>query len=378
MQSHEQGLLDTLAAGGVDLLCTLPCDRVKGVIALADSSSFQHVRLTREEEGVGICAGAALAGRHPAMLVQSSGVGNMVNALLSLIRFYELPLAIFVSHRGLSDEPIEAQKPLGQALPALLEAMGITYDRVDDAAGIADIEAKLTEIYRENRVHAFLLNPAIWKSSPLKLEETDKPCPCRASTVGESDERFKPVMSRFDIIDTIKERLEGKAVICNLGIPSKELYALHDRQSNFYMLGSMGMATPIGLGVALFSDREVIVIDGDGSLLMNTGTLATVAAFGPANLSIVAIDNAVYGSTGCQSTLTGSCVDLEAAARGLGIKKTAKAATREQIMHCMNAMGNGPFFAHVLALPGNEQVANIPLDRLEIRDRFRDFLKESA
>jgi hypothetical protein len=71
-------------------------------------------------------------------------------------------------------------------------------------------------------------------------------------------------------------------------------------------------------------------------------------------------------------------VDLEAAARGLGIKKTAKAATREQIMHCMNAMGNGPFFAHVLALPGNEQVANIPLDRLEIRDRFRDFLKESA
>ncbi len=64
----------------------------------------------------------------------------------------------------------------------------------------------------------------------------------------------------------------------NLGWPSKELYALKHQPSNFYMLGSMGMATPIGLGIALASSKEVFVIDGDGSLLMNPGTLATAAS----------------------------------------------------------------------------------------------------
>ena len=89
----------------------------------------------------------------------------------------------------------------------------------------------------------------------------------------------------------------------NLGWPSKELYAVKHQPSNFYMLGSMGMVTPIGLGIALSSSKDVIVIDGDGSLLMNPGTLATAASLAPKNLTILAIDNGAYGSTGNQPTL---------------------------------------------------------------------------
>ena len=77
------------------------------------------------------------------------------------------------------------------------------------------------------------------------------------------------------------------------------------------MLGSMGMATPIGLGIALSSAREVVVVDGDGSLLMNPGTLAVCAAAAPKNLTILAIDNGAYGSTGSQPTHAATCVDLE-------------------------------------------------------------------
>ncbi len=120
-------------------------------------------------------------------------------------------------------------------------------------------------------------------------------------------------------------------MVSNLGWPSKELYDIKHQPSNFYMLGSMGMATPIGLGISLTSSKEVVVIDGDGSLLMNPGTLATAAYAAPKNLTIIAIDNGAYGSTGNQPTLAGVCSDLEVVAQGFGFKKTVKVWNAEQI-----------------------------------------------
>jgi len=140
------------------------------------------------------------------------------------------------------------------------------------------------------------------------------------------------------------------------------------------MLGSMGMATPIGLGVALSSDKEVVVIDGDGSLLMNPGSLATTAYCAPDKLIILAIDNSAYGSTGNQPTLTGKCVDLELVARGFGIQNTCKAAGKKQLINAIKIRGEGPRFIHCLALPGNKDVPNIPLHHLEIKRQVQEFL----
>ena len=98
------------------------------------AAGFRHVPLTREEEGVGICAGAALSGRRPAMFVQSSGIGNMINALLSLTAFYELPLALFVSRRGVYKEKIEAQFPMGLKLPGILSGAGIGWTEINEAS----------------------------------------------------------------------------------------------------------------------------------------------------------------------------------------------------------------------------------------------------
>jgi sulfopyruvate decarboxylase subunit beta len=185
-----------------------------------------------------------------------------------------------------------------------------------------------------------------------------------------------PTLTRYDIIGIIAPYLEGKVVVSNLGWPSKELYALKHQPSNFYMLGSMGMATPIGLGIALTSSKEVVVIDGDGSLLMNPGTLATAASLTPKNLTILAIDNGAYGSTGNQPTLTGSCVDLEAVARGFGFRNTVKVANREQVVDVMKKPREGLTFIHVLAVPGNKDVPNIPIHHLEIKKQVEEFLKK--
>ena len=187
-------------------------------------------------------------------------------------------------------------------------------------------------------------------------------------------EILSPEFTRYEIIEMIAPYLEGKVVVSNLGWPSKELYALKPQLSNFYMLGSMGMASPIGLGISLSTTKEVVVIDGDGSLLMNPGVLATAAHAAPGNLTILAIDNSSYGSTGSQKTLTGSCVDLELVAKGFGMANTVKACTKEQLTAAMTMGKKGLKFIHALALPGNKDVPNIPIDHSAIRDQVMESL----
>ncbi len=135
------------------------------------------------------------------------------------------------------------------------------------------------------------------------------------------------------------------------------------------------MATPIGLGIALTAKKDVIVIDGDGSLLMNPSTLATAAYTAPGNLTIIAIDNSAYGSTGNQPTLTGTCVDLEQVARGFGFSNTVKVSGEEEIVAVMKKKREGLTFIHALAVPGNKDVPNIPIHHREIKKQVERFLK---
>jgi sulfopyruvate decarboxylase beta subunit len=384
MRNPEEKLLAILRDAGVDFTASLPCEKIKLLLEMLGRSFF-HVPLTREEEGVGICAGAALSGKRAAMFVQSSGIGNMINSLLSLTQFYELPLAIFVSQRGIYKEKIAAQFPMGRRLPAILRGAGIGFSLISSEGDFGTIEKKLAGSYRKNRVHAFLMNPAIWENSEAARKYSGcgslPACGYQAGPgkdVEESSLRrtgVKPSYTRFEILNMVAPYLEPKVVVCNLGFPSKELYFVGHRPSNFYMLGSMGMATPIGLGISLSTTKEVIVIDGDGSLLMNPGTLATAAHFSPANLTVLAIDNGSYGSTGDQPTLAGSCVDLEAAARGFGIRDTCKVSTKKQLIEAMKKGGKGLRFIHALAVPGNKDAPNIPIGHLEIKRQFQEFLK---
>ena len=378
MQRPEEEVITTLTRNGVDFTASLPCEKIKTLLEMV-GRSFQHLPLTREEEGVGICAGAALAGRRPAMFVQSSGIGNMINALLSLTQFYELPLALFVSRRGVYQEKIEAQFPMGRKLPAMLAGAGITYTEINAHDELSALERELPHLYEKNKIHAFLLSPKVWEGSECRVQSADSRAQkgeCEVKNVKiEGSHMPAPSLTRYDIIRIVAPYLEGKVVVSNLGWPSKELYAIKNQPSNFYMLGSMGMVTPIGLGIALSSHKEVVVIDGDGSLLMNPGTLATAASAAPENLTIVAIDNGAYGSTGNQPTLAASCVDLEQVARGFGFRNTVKVVAEQEIVEAMKGRGKGPKFIHVLALPGNKDVPNIPVHHLEIKKQVQGFLK---
>ncbi len=140
-------------------------------------------------------------------------------------------------------------------------------------------------------------------------------------------------MKRIDVIREIV-RFEG-LVVSNLGFPSRELFMVCDRAENFYMTGSMGMASSIGLGLSISQPKRVYVIDGDGSILMNLGTLATIANNAPENLCLVIVDNSVYSSTGSQKTCTAGRTSLAEVAKGCGnrfVEEVSDISTFNQVL----------------------------------------------
>jgi sulfopyruvate decarboxylase subunit beta len=176
-------------------------------------------------------------------------------------------------------------------------------------------------------------------------------------------------MTRFDAIRTIARHLDREAVVSNIGVPSKELCAANDRALNFYMLGSYTQATPIGLGLATTSSRDVWVLDGDGSLL-GTGILPVIGSEKPENLTVFGLDNGAFGSTGNQLTPAYRTADLELLALASGFRNTWKATQEKELDRIISELGKGPNFVHVLLKPGNSTVKNIALTPHQIRDRF--------
>ena len=131
-------------------------------------------------------------------------------------------------------------------------------------------------------------------------------------------------MNRLDATRRLTAALDGEPVVASLGHPAYDLFAAKDRPANFYTWGSMGLASSIGLGLAMARpELRVFVLDGDGSLLMNLGSLATIGWVRPQNLVVIVWDNEEYATTGGQATATAHGADLEAAARAMGAAATA-------------------------------------------------------
>ncbi|MCB4821616.1 thiamine pyrophosphate-dependent enzyme [Roseicella aerolata] len=178
---------------------------------------------------------------------------------------------------------------------------------------------------------------------------------------------------RFDCTKRLVARLRNEeAVIGGIGHSNFDLWAAEHRPQNFYMLGSMGLAVPIALGVALAQpQRKVFALEGDGSLLMQLGCLTTVATLKPANLAILILDNGSYQITGGQATPAAGGADYVAIARACGLPNAAWAADEEDferlVDRCLST--DGP---HVIGLKLDDQgpAAQTERDPPQIRDRF--------
>ena len=181
------------------------------------------------------------------------------------------------------------------------------------------------------------------------------------------------VMNRFELSRRLVAKLKNEeAVIGGIGNSNFDLFAAGKRPQNFYMLGSMGLAAPIALGVALAQPkRRVFALEGDGSILMQLGSLATIANVAPENLTIVVWDNGMYQITGKQPAATAGRADLVEIARGAGIEQSAWANDEEDFDRLIDAAlgGKGPWFI-AARIDGASPAAQTPREPVLIKDAF--------
>jgi sulfopyruvate decarboxylase subunit beta len=184
-------------------------------------------------------------------------------------------------------------------------------------------------------------------------------------------------MKRHEALKVISDCITNEfVVVCN-GMISREFHAIKDRNRNFYMLGSMGLAPAIGLGVALSKpDKKVVSLLGDGNMLMSLGTLATIGKTSPKNLTLVVIDNGCHESTGGQETAS-NVTAFDAIAASSGIGKTARVDSIEGLSSTLKTFltENGPSLINARVEKGRVDAPRIRVTPVEMRDRFTSELK---
>jgi sulfopyruvate decarboxylase subunit beta len=182
-------------------------------------------------------------------------------------------------------------------------------------------------------------------------------------------------VTRLEATRVIVDLAGDAPIVASLGHPAYDLFAAGDRPQNFYTWGSMGMASSIGLGLALARpDQRVFVLDGDGSLLMNLGSLATIGLLRPKNLALVVMDNEEYATTGGQKTPTAHGADLEGAARAMRIDASVTVRSSVELARAVRTPAPGP---HVIVAKVRESAptAKPSLDYVAITERFMSAIR---
>lgn len=183
------------------------------------------------------------------------------------------------------------------------------------------------------------------------------------------------VLDRRAAVPALIGRHEDFLIVTGLAGTARDIAALTGDGAHVYtMAGAMGGAAMIGLGLALARpDRRVLVVTGDGELLMNVGALATIAVQNPPNLAILCVDNGRYGETGCQHSHTSLGVDLERIAAGSGIRATRRIAAESDLADGARLLreGNGAAFVLLRVRPSEPPATKRNMDPAACRHRFR-------
>ena len=271
---------------------------------------------------------------------------------------------------------------MGQITTKMLETMNVgwSYFPTEESEVASAIEKAVSHMAKTDLPYAFVMK----KDSVAAHKLTSKPAAREigagvvAGPAFPSNVADRP--SRTDALRAVQRALRPEdLVVATTGYTGRELYACEDRPNQLYMVGSMGCASTFGLGLAWARpDRRVVVLDGDGALLMRMGCLATIGYERPKNLVHVLLDNEAHDSTGTQSTVTHS-VDLSTCARACGYPDVQRVATADDLEKALVDRTDGLRFLHVKTKPGAP--ADLPRPKVtprEVASRLRDHLKGAS
>lgn len=307
---------------GFDFWAGVPCSFLTPFINYTiGDAGLTYLSSANEGDAVAAASGAVLGGRRAVAMMQNSGLGNAVSPLTSLNHVFKIPILLIITLRGEPGRPDEPQHELmGQITQQLLETMGIPWRWFPQEKQEIDetLQAAVSHMDSSGRPFALIMQKgsvapyALKKTAEFQKRESKKRGNLSGLTTGFPDRHtvLRELIARTHESDTI--------LIASTGFAGRELYAIKDRANQLYMVGSMGCATSLGLGLSMVRpDKKIVVIDGDGAALMRMGNFATVGAYAGSNFYHLLLDNHVHESTGGQATVS-SAIDFPAIARACG------------------------------------------------------------
>jgi phosphonopyruvate decarboxylase len=368
--------IEQASAAGFDFYTGVPCSFLTPLInGVISDSRLAYVGAASEGEAVAIAAGAWLAGKQPVVMFQNSGLGNAVNPLTSLNAPFRIPALLITTWRGEPGRPDEPQhEVMGKITHDLLALMDIAHAPLPSQAdALPAALAQAREHVRQDRCFAFVMSDGSVAMEALNPQAA--PAPLKTQMTSLLTQQVPP--TRAQVLERFLNLADPAwAVIATTGKTGRELFMLDDRPQHLYLVGSMGGASGVGLGIALNSKGPVVVLDGDGAALMKLGSFATIGAQAPANLLHIVLDNGVHDSTGGQPTVSAS-VDFPAIAAACGY---ARAATCDSLDGFGQLLGDfskkqEPSLLHVRIQPGSlPKLIRPTVKPPEVARRFRAFL----
>ncbi len=294
---------EELSSYGYDFYTGVPCSFLKNLINYA-INSCEYVAAANEGDAIATAAGAYVGGKKTVVLMQNSGLTNAVSPLTSLNHPFQIPVLGFVSLRGeegLNDEP--QHELMGKITTDLLDLMNVKWAYLSNNSDQTKVQLENADNFLKLNIPFFFV---VKKNTFSKEKLHKQEVIIRHNQYTGIKEGADLLPLRKEALEIISEAKDGKTVLlATTGKTGRELYEINDTPNNLYMVGSLGCIASIGLGLSLAkTNKNIIVIDGDGSLLMRMGSLATIGHYAPNNMLHILLDNNTHDSTGGQYTVS--------------------------------------------------------------------------
>ncbi len=383
--------IEKMSKSGFGLFTGVPCSYLTPFInTVIQSPHIHYIPAANEGDAVAIACGSELGGRRAVVMFQNSGLGNAVSPLTSLTSTFRLPVLIITTWRGQpggpEDEP--QHETMGRITPALLDLMDIPWELFpnDESEVSSVLERAITHMETKRTPYALVMPHGV-----VQTQESQSNDAARSALPSVSDEAIvsnQPISVNIpscppnthcqdDVLRAIQSSVSlSDAVLATTGFTGRALYALEDRANQFYMVGSMGCVSSLGLGLATARpDRRVVVIDGDGALLMRMGALATNGYQMPKNLVHIVLDNGCHDSTGAQHTVS-SGMKMTQLAVACGYPYAVEISKLDELTNVLKIGRRDLTLIHVKTEPRHSRKLPRPtISPAEVACRFRKWLE---
>lgn len=366
-------LLDELISAGVGNAAGVPCSILASLaMRMEECESFNYVQAPSEGEALAYSCGAWLAGAPAATVLQNSGIGNLLNVWTSLSIPYEIPSLLVCGWRGHPQESDEQHHlPMGRLTPQIFENLGIPTFRPGND-GLDLIRRAAFGFATASETSGILVRRGVLEAT--KIEQcAPGERPDRRYAIGRSRrEHLSPHEVALAIDEAVGERVP---LITPTGFFGRLVSQLTPRKSHFYMSGSMGHGGSIALGIARSRGLPVVIVDGDGSLMMRLSTLAFVGSVSPRRFVHILLDNGQHASTGGQATGSEK-IDFSSIAEACNYR----AISIRSAQHLVEEVSKGlecaapPTFLHVSMRPYADIPPRIQLLPKQNAIQFRNYL----